>query len=158
MNNNNLECSSASNSIEGWPEPFMFDYLTSSRESFIKYLVIGKKIETVCNRCNRLLPKNLYFLNPEDKVHYLVVYDCDISCKGTNIPIDKNIAYIKRKIAREIFDDQVYPVFKKIWKDKENQIINRNKKEIEEIPDIYNPSNSSNPEIIYSSKKCCVFQ
>ena len=150
--------SSASNSIEGWPEPFMFPYLTSSSECFIKYFVIGNQIETVCNGCNKSLHKNLYFLHPEDKVHYLVVYDCGTSCKGISIPIDKNIPYIKRKMARKIFDDQIYPVFKKIWRDKENQLIIQNKKEIEKIPDIYNPSNSSNSEIIYPSKMCCVFQ
>jgi hypothetical protein len=142
-------------SLEKWNEPFMYNEWTSREESFVKYQVLGKRLETKCNKCNKSMSfHNLYFLHPEDHKHYFILQKCCKLCKGMTIPTDENIPYLKKQIAKEIFADKVYPEFEKKWKKKDQQMISQKKQKVK-VVDIFNPSN---PEITYSPKMCCVFQ
>lgn len=155
-------------------EPYIPDVWTNQYDSFYMYLVDGLRVETKCRVCFSLSScNNLYFLHPDDNVYYLIVTHCafkhesknDVkSCKGTYLPIDNKIPYVKLEIARDIFKNNIYPKFEKIWKMNEQNRITKNNiiknKEVQTTQNsitahnIYNPSN---PQMTYSPKYCRCF-
>ena len=179
-----MEINSSHQESNQQKKPYTPDVWTDQHDSFYSYLIDGSRVDTKCRVCLSLSSCNLYFLHPNDNVFYLIVTHCAFkheskhnikSCKGTYLPIDCNIPYVKLEFARNIFNNNIYPKFEKIWKmNEQNRITKNNIIRNQEVGttqnnsiiahNIYNPSNppkssnpSNSPPIIHSPKCCKCF-